>query len=114
MRPGEPPNAENASYLMNNLFFNPRRYDLGRVGRYKLNKRLGLELDSSERILTKDDFISVIRTMIMVNNGQLSADDIDHLGNRRIRAVGELLQNQLRVGFLRMERVVRERMTTQA
>ena len=99
---------------MNNLFFNPRRYDLGRVGRYKLNKRLGLELDSSERILTKDDFISVIRAMIMVNNGQLSADDIDHLGNRRIRAVGELLQNQLRVGFLRMERVVRERMTTQA
>ena len=114
LRPGEPPNAENARNLMNNLFFNPRRYDLGRVGRYKLNKRLGLELDSSERILTKDDFISVIRTMIMVNNGQLSADDIDHLGNRRIRAVGELLQNQLRVGFLRMERVVRERMTTQA
>jgi DNA-directed RNA polymerase subunit beta len=114
LRPGEPPNAENAKNLMHNLFFNPRRYDLGNVGRYKLNKRLGLSLDSSERTLTKDDFLSVIRTMIMVNNGQINVDDIDHLGNRRIRAVGELLQNQLRIGFLRMERVVRERMTTQA
>ena len=113
LRPGEPPNVENARNLMQSLFFNPRRYDLGKVGRYKLNRRLGLSIGQEERTLTKDDLIAVVRTMILVNNGRQGPDDIDHLGNRRIRAVGELLQNQLRVGFLRMERVVRERMTTQ-
>ncbi|MFH1559809.1 MAG: DNA-directed RNA polymerase subunit beta [Chloroflexota bacterium] len=113
LRPGEPPNVENARNLMENLFFNPRRYDLGRVGRYKLNRRLGLNISPDEQNLTKEDLIAVVRKMILVNNGQESPDDIDHLGNRRIRAVGELLQNQLRVGFLRMERVIRERMTTQ-
>ncbi|MBF8266494.1 MAG: DNA-directed polymerase subunit beta [Dehalococcoidia bacterium] len=113
LRPGEPPNVENARNLMQNLFFNPRRYDLGKVGRYKLNRRLGLEISPDERNLTKEDMIAVVRAMIGVNNGEKSPDDIDHLGNRRIRSVGELLQNQLRVGFLRMERVIRERMTTQ-
>ena len=113
LRPGEPPNVENARNLMDNLFFNPRRYDLGRVGRYKLNRRLGLNISSDEQNLTKEDLVAVVRMMIQVNNGHASSDDIDHLGNRRIRAVGELLQNQLRVGFLRMERVIRERMTTQ-
>ena len=113
LRPGEPPNVENARSLMENLFFNHRRYDLGNVGRYKLNRRLGLDISPDEQNLTKEDLIAVVRMMIRVNNGQASPDDIDHLGNRRIRAVGELLQNQLRVGFLRMERVIRERMTTQ-
>ncbi|MQF48875.1 DNA-directed RNA polymerase subunit beta [SAR202 cluster bacterium AC-647-N09_OGT_505m] len=113
LRPGEPPNVENARNLMENLFFNPRRYDLGRVGRHKLNRRLGLDLGTDRQNLTKEDLIAVVRLMIQINNGQANSDDIDHLGNRRIRAVGELLQNQLRVGFLRMERVIRERMTTQ-
>jgi DNA-directed RNA polymerase subunit beta len=113
LRPGEPPNAENARNLMDNLFFNPRRYDLGGVGRYKLNRRLGINVNTEEHTLTRDDLVAVVRKMILVNNGQEPADDIDHLGNRRVRAVGELLQNSLRVGFLRMERVIRERMTTQ-
>ncbi|MDA0988455.1 MAG: DNA-directed RNA polymerase subunit beta [Chloroflexi bacterium] len=113
LRPGEPPNVENARNLMENLFFNPRRYDLGKVGRFKLNRRLGTDISADEQNLTKEDLVAVIRKMILVNNGQEPPDDIDHLGNRRIRAVGELLQNQLRVGFLRMERVIRERMTTQ-
>ena len=95
---------------MENLFFNPRRYDLGRVGRYKINKRLHLDTPESTRTLTKEDFIQLIKAMIEVNNGA-SGDDIDHLGNRRVRAVGELIQNQLRIGLLRMERVVKERMT---
>jgi DNA-directed RNA polymerase subunit beta len=113
LRPGEPPNVENARNLMENLFFNQRRYDLGNVGRYKLNRRLEIDVPEKEYTLTKDDIVAVIRKMILVNNSQESRDDIDHLGNRRIRAVGELLQNQLRVGLLRMERVIRERMTTQ-
>ena len=111
LRPGEPPSLENARNLLHNLFFNPRRYDLGRVGRYKLNRRLGLDVEMSTRTLSRGDVISVIRAMIRVNKGDQSADDIDHLGNRRVRAVGELVQNQLRVGLLRMERVVKERMT---
>jgi DNA-directed RNA polymerase subunit beta len=113
LRPGEPPNLENARTLMQSLFFNPKRYDLGSVGRYKLNRRLGLSIDQNERTLTKEDLLAIVKTIISVNNNRQYSDDIDHLGNRRIRAVGELLQNQLRVGFLRMERVIRERMTTQ-
>ncbi len=113
LRPGEPPNLENARNLMQNLFFNPKRYDLGGVGRYKLNRRLGLSIDKDEKTLTKEDLLAIVKTIISVNNNRQYSDDIDHLGNRRIRAVGELLQNQLRVGFLRMERVIRERMTTQ-
>ena len=113
LRPGEPPNVENARNLMENLFFNPRRYDLGKVGRYKLNRRLGISVSPYEQNITKDDLVAVVRKMILVNNGHEPPDDIDHLGNRRIRAVGELLQNGMRVGLLRMERVIRERMTTQ-
>ena len=111
LRPGEPPNLENAKALIENLFFNPRRYDLGKVGRYKLNRRLELSQAPDKRTLTQEDIISVVHIMIDINNGRERVDDIDHLGNRRVRAVGELIQNQLRVGLVRMERVVKERMT---
>ena len=113
LRPGEPPTLENARSLIRDLLFDPRRYDLGKVGRYKLNSRLGLDGDkaASGRTLTKADLIAVFRTVIQVNKGESPVDDIDHLGNRRVRAVGELVQNQMRVGLLRMERMVRERMT---
>ena len=111
LRPGEPPSLENARNLLYNLFFNPRRYELGKVGRYKLNRRLDLDVDMKTRTLTQADIIAVIQSMIRINNGLQPPDDIDHLGNRRVRAVGELVQNQLRVGLLRMERVVKERMT---
>ena len=113
LRPGEPPSVENAKNLLQNLFFNPRRYDLGRVGRYKLNRRLDLKASPDVRILSPNDIISLLRMMIQINRGAQAADDIDHLGNRRVRAVGELIQNQVRVGLLRMERVIKERMTTQ-
>ncbi len=111
LRPGDPPTRENAQALLDNLFFNPRRYDLAKVGRYKLNKRL--KLDKEVRTLTNDDIIAILKTMIRLNNEQGKPDDIDHLGNRRIRAVGELIQMQMRLGLARMERVVRERMTIQ-
>ena len=111
LRPGEPPSLENARALIHDLFFDSRRYDLGRVGRYKLNTKFGLNVDAEIRTLTKGDLIAMFRTMIQVNNGDASTDDIDHLGNRRVRSVGELVQNQIRVGLLRMERMVRERMT---
>ena len=111
LRPGEPPSLENARTLMKTLFFDPRRYDLGRVGRYKLNRRLGLPSPPQEHVLTMDDLVEVIRTIIKLNRGEDHPDDIDHLGNRRVRAVGELVQNQVRVGLLRMERMVKEKMT---
>jgi DNA-directed RNA polymerase subunit beta len=111
LRPGEPPSVESARALLENLFFNPRRYDLGRVGRYKMNRRLAQDTAMDRRTLTLEDLIAMVRMIIRINNGQAQPDDIDHLGNRRVRAVGELIQNQLRVGLLRMERVVRERMT---
>jgi DNA-directed RNA polymerase subunit beta len=111
LRPGDPPNADNARSLLNSLFFNFRRYDLGKVGRYKVNKRLGLQTDITMRILTPDDLVEIVREMVRINHGKGTADDIDHLGNRRVRAVGELIQNQFRVGLLRMERVVKERMS---
>ncbi len=113
LRPGEPPSLENAKALVEGLFFNPRKYDLGRVGRYKLNRRLGHSASKAIRTLDNDDVVAMIKRMIVINNGGAKEDDIDHLGNRRVRAVGELIQNQLRVGLLRMERVVKERMTTQ-
>ena len=113
LRPGEPPNVENAKNLVENLFFNPRRYDLGRVGRYKLNRRLQREVGMEERTLSPEDIVALLRMMVQINNGVVEPDDIDHLGNRRVRAVGELIQNQVRVGLLRMERVIKERMTTQ-
>ena len=113
LRPGDPPNHENARNLLNSLFFNFRRYDLGRVGSYKLNKRLVADIPMTERVLTPRDLTEIVSRMIEINNGQGRADDIDHLGNRRVRAVGELIQNQFRIGLLRMERVVKERMTIQ-
>jgi DNA-directed RNA polymerase subunit beta len=111
LRPGDPPTLDNARALLDSLFFNPRRYDLGRVGRYKLNKRLGIEVPRQTRTLTHHDMVSIVKQLIRINFGQGNGDDIDHLGNRRVRAVGELIQNQFRIGLLRMERVVRERMT---
>ena len=111
LRPGEPPSLENSRTLIRNLFFGPRRYDLGRVGRYKLNRRLGQATNNDLMTLSLEDAVSVIRTMIRINQGGGRPDDIDHLGNRRVRAVGELVQNQVRVGLLRMERMVKEKMT---
>ena len=113
LRPGEPPSVDNAKNLLENLFFNPRRYDLGPVGRYKLNRSLGPSDAGDSRTLTRTDIVNLLRSMILINNGGREKDDIDHLGNRRVRAVGELIQNQVRVGLLRMERVIKERMTTQ-
>ncbi|HKO25682.1 MAG TPA: DNA-directed RNA polymerase subunit beta, partial [Chloroflexota bacterium] len=119
LRPGDPPTFENAKALLQSLFFNPRRYDLGRVGRYKLNKRLDLDPRTAERTLTPRDLVAIVSKLIEANNsvdsesGPIREDDIDHLGNRRVRSVGELLQNQFRIGLLRMERVVKERMTIQ-
>ena len=111
LRPGEPPTLENSRTLIHNLFFAPRRYDLGRVGRYKLDRRLGQTENADKMTLTVADVIAVIRTMIRINQGDGQPDDIDHLGNRRVRSVGELVQNQVRVGLLRMERMVKEKMT---
>ena len=111
MRPGDPATLENAKNYLEGLLFNPRRYDLGRVGRYKLSRRLRTELPDKRRTLTKRDLVQIVKHIIRVNNGIAEADDIDHLGNRRLKTVGELIQNQLRVGFLRMERVVKERMS---
>ncbi len=111
LRPGDPPTLDNARNFLESLLFSPRRYDLGKVGRYKLNRRLGLEVPLDRRTLTKEDLVQVVSHMILVNNGVDDPDDIDHLGNRRVKTVGELIQNQLRVGLLRMERVVRERMS---
>ena len=119
LRPGEPPNAENAKSLINSLFFDSRRYDLGKVGRYKLDRNLkgpeNADRDGNleDRILAKEDIINLLKRLIQVNNSERRANDIDHLGNRRVRAVGELIQNQVRVGLLRMERVIKERMTIQ-
>ncbi|MDI6772550.1 MAG: DNA-directed RNA polymerase subunit beta [bacterium] len=115
LRPGDPPTVESARTLLQTLFFEPRRYDLGRVGRHKLNKKLGLRVDASQRILTPEDIVEIVRYLMRLAAGDAEAvvDDIDHLGNRRVRSVGELLQNQFRIGMLRMERVIRERMTIQ-
>ena len=111
IRPGEPPNESNAEELIETTFFNERRYDLGAVGRYKLNNRLGRD-KTDIKTLDRDDFIHIIKKLILINNSLENKDDIDHLGNRRVRAVGELIQNQMRVGLLRMERVAKERMIT--
>ena len=113
LRPGDPATIDNARSLVKNLFFNSRRYDLGSVGRYKLNKKLDLSIPQRYRILTLDDFVNIVRRLIALNNGHGRKDDIDHLGNRRVRCVGELIQSQFRVGLLRMERVVKERMSIQ-
>jgi DNA-directed RNA polymerase subunit beta len=112
MRPGDPPNLENSKRYLESLLFSSRRYDLAKVGRYKLNKRLELSFPLDQLTLTKMDLVKVVERMILINNGVDGPDDIDDLGNRRVKTVGELIQNQLRVGFLRTERVVRERMST--
>jgi len=111
LRPGDPPTIDNAVSFLNSLLFSARRYDLGKVGRYKLDRRLEREQLVETRILIIDDLIRVVSRMIQINNGERKPDDIDHLGNRRVKTVGELIQNQLRIGLLRMERVVRERMS---
>jgi DNA-directed RNA polymerase subunit beta len=124
LRPGEPPTREAAQTLLENYYFNGKRYDLAKVGRYKINKKLGVEQAFDQQTLTIDDIIATIRYLVALHDGKaeldsprgevvVEADDIDHFGNRRLRTVGELIQNQLRTGLARMERVVRERMTTQ-
>ncbi|GAB2484797.1 DNA-directed RNA polymerase subunit beta [Jatrophihabitans fulvus] len=115
LRPGEPPTRESAQALLENLFFNGKRYDLAKVGRYKLNKKLGTDAAVETGTLTEDDIVKTVEYLIRLHAGEegYETDDIDHFGNRRLRTVGELIQNQIRVGMSRMERVVRERMTTQ-
>jgi len=123
LRPGEPPTKEAAQNLIENLYFNPKRYDLAKVGRFKVNKKLGLDLELKQSILTISDIVATLRYLVALHRGDLLMDygrevrivkdDIDHFGNRRLRTVGELIQNQVRIGLSRMERVVRERMTTQ-
>src|ERR1700746_1301033 len=111
LRPGDPPTVANARGLLKRLFFDPKKYDLGRVGRYKINQKLVLDVDLAERTLTKDDFIGAMKYLITLRKGEGILDDIDHLGSRRVRTVGELLANQCRVGLARTERLVKERMT---
>ena len=124
LRPGEPPTRESAQALLDNLYFNPKRYDLAKVGRYKVNRKLGLEQPIRQGTLTEEDIVSTIEYLVKLHAGEeeqsrgertivIETDDIDHFGNRRLRTVGELIQNQVRLGLARMERVVRERMTTQ-
>ena len=120
LRPGEPPTVESARSLIENLFFSPKRYDLARVGRYKVNRKLGFEstenaITEMGSVLRKEDILETIRYLVKLhaNDPDYETDDIDHFGNRRVRPVGELIQNQIRVGLSRMERVVKERMTTQ-
>jgi DNA-directed RNA polymerase subunit beta len=115
LRPGEPPTRDAAETLLNNLYFNEKRYDLAKVGRYKVNKKLGTTQHNSVGVLTEDDIVAAIDYVVRLHRGDagFETDDIDHFGNRRLRTVGELIQNQVRIGLSRMERVVRERMTTQ-
>ncbi len=127
LRPGEPPTKESAQHLLENLFFKEKRYDLARVGRYKMNKKLGIHTGEAigSRVLTEEDLVTIIEYLLRLHAGEsvmtapggievpVEVDDIDHFGNRRLRTVGELIQNQMRIGLSRMERVVRERMTTQ-
>ncbi len=112
MRPGEPPTKEAATTLFNNLFFNSERYDLSAVGRMKFNKRLGLDDIEGSNILTDEDILNTLKTLVSIRNGKGNVDDIDHLGNRRIRSVGEMVSNQYRIGLVRVERAVRERLAT--
>ena len=114
-RPGEPPTVDSARSLLDGLFFNEQRYDLARVGRYKINKKLSEEIDADKRVLTHEDIVAALQYLLAIHAGDESKhlDDIDHFGNRRVRTVGELVQNQFRIGMSRMERVVRERMASQ-
>jgi DNA-directed RNA polymerase subunit beta len=112
MRPGEPPTIETAQAMFNSLFFDPERYDLSAVGRVKMNMRLDLTAEDTQRTLRREDIIAVIRTLVDLRDGKGEIDDIDHLGNRRVRSVGELMENQYRIGLLRMERAIKERMSS--
>ena len=112
MRPGEPPTIDTAQAMFQSLFFDPERYDLSAVGRVKMNMRLDLTAEDTVRILRKEDIIAVIRTLVDLRDGKGDIDDIDHLGNRRVRSVGELMENQYRIGLLRMERAIKERMSS--
>ena len=111
MRPGEPPTAESAENLFKNLFFTDERYDLSAVGRMKFNRRLGREEIEGPGTLSKEDIIDVLKELIKIRNGNGTVDDIDHLGNRRVRSVGEMIENQFRIGLVRVERAVKERLT---
>ena len=113
LRPGEPPSVSGGQQLLQTRFFDPKRYDLGRVGRYKINKKLRLTIPDNVRTLTNEDVLSTLDYLINLelDVGGATLDDIDHLGNRRVRSVGELLQNQVRVGLNRLERIIKERMT---
>ena len=111
LRPGDPPTASNSRALLKRLFFDPKKYDLTRVGRYKINQKLGIQVDSNQRIMVPEDFLAAVRYILKLKKGDGVIDDIDHLGSRRVRAVGELLANQCRVGLARTERLVKERMT---
>ena len=113
LRPGEPPTVDSAKSLIEALFFNEHRYDLAKVGRYKINKKLGLKTDLDTSTLTVEDILETVKYLVRLHEGLGEIDDIDHFGNRRVRTVGELIQNQFRIGLARMERVVKERMTTQ-
>src|SRR5262250_3353564 len=112
MRPGEPPTLDAAQALFHGLFFDPERYDLSAVGRVKMNMRLDLKTEDTVRTLRSEDIIAVIRTLVDLRDGKGEIDDIDHLGNRRVRSVGELMENQYRIGLLRMERAIKERMSS--
>ncbi len=111
LRPGDPPTVANARALLKRLFFDAKKYDLTRVGRYKINQKLGLDVDDNERVMTPKDFLASMKYLLSLRRGEGVLDDIDHLGSRRVRAVGELLANQCRVGLARTERLVKERMT---
>src|SRR5690606_30644350 len=110
IRPGDLATVDNARSLIHAMFFNFDRYDFGRVGRYKMNQRFGMKLENSKdnRILRREDLVEIIKEIIRLNITQKDADDIDHLGNRRVRAIGELIQNKFRVGLARMERIVKD------
>ncbi len=112
MRPGEPPTLETAEALFKGLFFDQERYDLSAVGRVKMNSRLNLTTDDQVRVLRKDDILAILKVLVELKDGRGEIDDIDHLGNRRVRSVGELMENQYRIGLLRMERAIRERMSS--
>ncbi|MBI3003775.1 MAG: DNA-directed RNA polymerase subunit beta, partial [candidate division NC10 bacterium] len=113
LRPGDPPTVESARALLDSIFFGPKRYDLSKVGRLKLNSKLGMEVPLSVRVLRQEDIVAIVRYLLRLKHGEGMVDDIDHLGNRRVRSAGELLEDQFRIGLARMERAVRERMSTQ-
>jgi len=114
LRPGDPITMEGAQVYLNNLFFNNKRYDLGRVGRYKMNKKLNMKVPDDKYVLTREDIVGIVKYLININRGEGMPDDIDHLGNRRVRSIGELLQRQFRIGLSRVERLIKEQMVVKA